>query len=51
MKHIADDFTEFAEPILFVIILKKFCTSWTNTSVSGLYPGSNIVAKQTKNSE
>lgn len=51
MKHITDYFTEFAEPITFAIILIKLCTSWTNTAVVGFYPGTNVVAKQTKNSK
>ena len=51
MKHITDYFTEFAEPITFVIILIKFCTSKTNTIMAGFYTGPNVVVKQTKNNK
>ena len=45
MKHITDYFTEFAEPITLVIILIKFCTSKTNTTMAGFYPEPNVVVK------
>lgn len=49
MKPITDYFTEFAEPITFVIILIMFCISKTSTIMAGFYPGPNVVVKQTKN--
>lgn len=49
MKHIANHFKEYAEPIISVIILIELCTLSTNSAGSVFYLGSNAVAKQIQN--